>query len=97
MRINKYRFYTGVYPRGLKSWIYQLFLWIIVIVISKILVLFIIYVFYTPLYFITFFILYFSWNDTIEKIIILVIAPLIQNLFVFYVNVSLEITHRITF
>ncbi|CAI2369542.1 unnamed protein product [Moneuplotes crassus] len=84
---KKYRFYSGSYPKGCKSWIYQLILWLVIILISKLVVLTLVYIFYTPLYFLTFFVLYFlQWNSMLLKSTVLIVAPIVQNVFVFYIN-----------
>ena len=88
---QRYKFVTGIYksPNAFKSWSYQLWVWLLTILISKLLVIGVIYLFYVPLYFLTYFILYLvSWNFTLEKVVILLLAPLIQNIIVFYANVS---------
>ena len=86
---RRLKFITGEYPNGVKSWLYQLWIWVIVIIISKTIVLCVIYIFYTPFYFVNIFLYLFTWNLNLEKIIVLFVAPLIQSVVVFHINVSL--------
>lgn len=94
---EKLKFITGVYNpyQKLRSWVYQLCIWLFVIVAAKFLVLGIIYFFEAPLYFISYFLLYLlTWNFTFEKVVILIFAPLVTNMIVFYIQVSTNL-HKI--
>ena len=89
LEVPKFKYITGYYPNGLRSWFGQVIIWLIVVSVSKFMTLGLIWLLYTPLFFINFFILYLvSWNNALQNIVIVFIAPLIQNIAVFYINVG---------
>lgn len=97
-KLKNFQFIIGLYPNGFKSWIYQLAIWALVLVMAKFLVFGIIYFFYVPLYFISYFLMYLvhlpfyyfnqSWKLMFEEIAILIIVPWIINIIVLIINVS---------
>lgn len=83
------RFFSGIYNQQqlLGSYAYQLIIWLIVIIVSKMLFIGVTIVFVKPMIFIFYFMLYlFKWNQTFEELMILVILPLVSNIITFHIQ-----------
>lgn len=93
------KYVSGIYPNGMKSLAYQLVLWLFMIMLSKFIVLAMIYFLEQPLFFSMYFLLYLlRWNKTFEFIVIMLVVPLFINIVVLAIQVGKNVTKfRTTF